>query len=176
MHKSDRSYQRPMTPKLAFRRGKREREERPASKHQIRPGDGIWAGRRGVGRLDPRRENKKQGKSGDRERGRIEKVTEKNIGAQTEAARQSRATPPMTKQNEESTTCTWTGDHNRHAQRPDDGGGWDARSWTGARCFECVPSTGVRRHRFVGDPPQRTFSLQLGWLLGVLQWWVRWRE
>ena len=37
------------------------------SKHQIRPADGKWTGRRGVGRLNPRRENKMQGKNGDRE-------------------------------------------------------------------------------------------------------------
>ena len=43
------------------------------SKHQIRPGDGRWTGRRGVGRLNPRRENKIQGNNGDRERGEIEK-------------------------------------------------------------------------------------------------------
>ena len=47
------------------------------NKHQIRPGDGRRAGRRGVGRLNPRRENKIQRKNGDRERGKIEKVTER---------------------------------------------------------------------------------------------------
>ena len=47
-----------MTPKLAYstvqqystvqyRRGKREEGEEPVSKHQIRPGDGRWTGRRG---------------------------------------------------------------------------------------------------------------------------------
>ena len=41
--------------------------------------------------------------------------------------------------------CAWTGDRSCHTQRPDDGGGWDARSWTGAaRCLECVRSTRVR--------------------------------
>ena len=44
------------------------------SKHQIRPGDGRWTGRRGVGRLDPRREKEIQGKNGDRERGKMEKA------------------------------------------------------------------------------------------------------
>ena len=62
-----------MAPKLEYRRGKREEGEEPVSKHQIRPGDGRWAGRRGVGRLNPRRETKIQGKNGDRERGEIEK-------------------------------------------------------------------------------------------------------
>ena len=47
------------------------------SEHQIRPGDGRWTGRRGEGRLNPRRANKTQGMNGDRERGRIEKVTER---------------------------------------------------------------------------------------------------
>ena len=47
------------------------------SKHQIRPGDGRWTGRRGVGRLNPRRENKMQGKNGDREREKIRKVAER---------------------------------------------------------------------------------------------------
>ena len=43
------------------------------SKHQIRPGDERWTGRRGVGRLNPRRENKIQGKNGDREGGKLKK-------------------------------------------------------------------------------------------------------
>ena len=64
-----------MTSKLAYstvqcsavqhRRGKREEGEEPVSKHQIRPGDGRWTGRRGVGRLNPRRENKLEGNNGD---------------------------------------------------------------------------------------------------------------
>ena len=36
------------------------------SKHQICPVDGRWTGRRGVRLLNPRRENKIQGKNGDR--------------------------------------------------------------------------------------------------------------
>ena len=47
------------------------------SKHQICPGDGRWTGRRGVGRLNPRRESKIQGKNGDREGGTLKKVAEK---------------------------------------------------------------------------------------------------
>ena len=48
------------------------------SKHQIRPGDGRWTGRRGAGRLNPCHENKIQGKNGDnRERGKIEKVKQR---------------------------------------------------------------------------------------------------
>ena len=62
---------------VQHRRGKREEGEEPASKHQIRPGDGRWTGRRGVGWLNPRRESKIQGKNGDRERGKIEKVAER---------------------------------------------------------------------------------------------------
>ena len=61
------------------------------SKHQIRPGDGRWTGRCGVGRLNPRRENKIQGKNGDRERGKIEKVTEKRTSLARERRRRSRA-------------------------------------------------------------------------------------
>ena len=47
-----------MTPKQVYRRGKRGGGEDPVSKHQIRSGNGRWAGRRGVGRLTPRRETK----------------------------------------------------------------------------------------------------------------------
>ena len=47
-----------MAPKPAYRRGKREGGEEPVSKHQIRSGHGRWEGRRGVGRLNPRRETK----------------------------------------------------------------------------------------------------------------------
>ena len=85
------------------------------------------------------RQERGQGKGKNRKSHR----EEENIGAQTEAARQSRAAPPATTQNEESSTCAWAGDYSCHAHRPDDGGGWDARSWTGARCFECIRSTGV---------------------------------
>ena len=61
-----------MTPKLAYRHGKRKEGEEPVSKHQIHPGDGRWTGRRRMERLSPRRESKIQGKNGDRERGKIE--------------------------------------------------------------------------------------------------------
>ena len=63
-----------MTQKLAYRRGKREGGERHVSEHQIRSGDGRWAGRRGVGRLNPRRETKVKGKTRDREREMKQKV------------------------------------------------------------------------------------------------------
>ena len=46
------------------------------SKHQIRPGDGRWEGRRGVGRLNPRRETKIKGRKGDRER-EMKEVTDR---------------------------------------------------------------------------------------------------
>ena len=73
-----------MTSKLEYstvqhRRGKREEGEESVSKHQIRPGDGRWTGRRGVGRLNPRRENNIQGKNEDKERVKIENVTERNV-------------------------------------------------------------------------------------------------
>ena len=58
---------------VQYRRGKQEEGEAPVSKHQVRPGDGRWTGRREVGRLNPRRESKIQGKNGDKERGRMEK-------------------------------------------------------------------------------------------------------
>ena len=87
------------TPKLAYRRGKREGGEEPGGKHQIRPGDGRWTGRRGVGRLNPRRENKKQGKNGDRERGKIEKVTERRKVAR-KRRRRSRAERRLMRQSE----------------------------------------------------------------------------
>ena len=64
-----------MAPKLAYRRGKREGGEEPVSKHQIRSGDGRWEGRRGVGRLNPRRETKTKGRNGDREREIREEAT-----------------------------------------------------------------------------------------------------
>ena len=44
------------------------------SKHQVRSEDGRWTGRRGVGRLNPRRETKIQGKDGNRGREMREKV------------------------------------------------------------------------------------------------------
>ena len=66
-----------MAPKLAYRRGKREGGEEPASKHQIRSGDGRWEERRGEGRLNPRRETKTKGRNGDREKEMKEEVTDK---------------------------------------------------------------------------------------------------
>ena len=61
------------------------------SKHQISPGDGRWTGRRGVERLNPRRENKSQGKNGDREKGKIEKVTERRKRLARKRRRRGRA-------------------------------------------------------------------------------------
>ena len=61
------------------------------SKHQIRPGDGRWTGRRGVGRLNPRRGNKIQGKNGDRERGKIGKVEERKKKLARKRRRRGRA-------------------------------------------------------------------------------------
>ena len=85
-----------MAPNLAYRSVKREGGEAPGSKHHIRFGDGKWAGRRGMRRLNPRRETKIQGTNGDRGRGMREKSQIGEIlGAQTEAARQSRVKPPV---------------------------------------------------------------------------------
>ena len=66
-----------MAPKLAYHRGKREGGKESARKHQIRPENGRWAGPRGVGRLNPRRETKIQGKNGGGERGIKDRVTER---------------------------------------------------------------------------------------------------
>ena len=49
-----------MASELAYHRGKREKGEEAVSKHQIRSQNERWAGRRGVGRLNPRRESKIQ--------------------------------------------------------------------------------------------------------------------
>ena len=48
--------------------GKREDEENPGSKHQIRPRQGGWTGRRGAGRPNPFRETKIPGANVGRER------------------------------------------------------------------------------------------------------------
>ena len=61
------------------------------SKHQICPGDGRWTGRRGVGRLNPRREKRMQGKNGDREGGKTEKVAERTKSLAHKRRRRGRA-------------------------------------------------------------------------------------
>ena len=76
---------------VQYRRGKREEGEEPVSKHQIRPGDGRWTGRRGVGRLNSRRENKVQGKHGDREGGKNEKVAKRRKNFARKRRRRGRA-------------------------------------------------------------------------------------
>ena len=157
-----------MAPKLAYRRGKREGGEEPVSKHQIRSGDGTWERRRGVGRLNPRREAKTKGKNRDREREMREEVTNRRKVLARKRRRRGRADRRLLRQRERRNRARARGreiivaTHNVRTMAV------DARSWTGARCFECVRSAGVRRHRSTGDPPQWTFSLQPGWLLGVL--------
>ena len=65
-----------MAPKLLYLHGnKQEGGEEPVDKNQIRPGDGRWAGRRGVGRSDPRREIKIKGKKEDKGRRTRKKIT-----------------------------------------------------------------------------------------------------
>ena len=76
---------------VQHRHGKREEGQEPASKHQICPGDGTWTGRRGVERLNPRRENKVQGKNGDREGVKIEKVAERRKSLARKRRRRDRA-------------------------------------------------------------------------------------
>ena len=80
-----------MAPKLSYRRGKREGGEEPASKHQIRSGDGRWEGRRGVGRLNPRRETKTKGRNGDKKREMREEVTNRRKFLARKRRRQGRA-------------------------------------------------------------------------------------
>ena len=77
------------------------------------------------------RQEREQGKGKHRKSHKEEDT----FGAQTEAARQSRDAPLATKKNEQSSTCAWTGNHSCHAQRPDDGGGWDARELDGRSMF-----------------------------------------
>ena len=61
------------------------------SKHQIRSGDGRWEGRRGVGRLNPRRETKTKGRNGDRERKMREEVTNRRKFLARKQRRRGRA-------------------------------------------------------------------------------------
>ena len=69
------------------------------SKHQIRSVDGRWAGRRGVGRLNPRREAKLEGKNGDRESEILYKVTERKFLAR-KRRRRGRAKRRLLRQSE----------------------------------------------------------------------------
>ena len=80
-----------MAPKLAFRRGKREGGEEPVSKHKICSGDGRWEGRRGVERLNPRRETKTKGRNGDREREMKEEVKNRRKALARKRRRRGRA-------------------------------------------------------------------------------------
>ena len=70
------------------------------SKHQIRPGDGRWEGRRGVGRLNPRRETKTKGRNGDREREMKEEVTNRRKFLARKRRRQGRAERRLLRQRE----------------------------------------------------------------------------
>ena len=88
-----------MASKLAYRRGKREGGEEPLSKHQIRSGDGRWAGRRKLGRLNSRRETNIQRKNGDRERGVIGKVKERRKLLARKQRRRGRAERRLLRQN-----------------------------------------------------------------------------
>ena len=89
-----------MAPKLAYRRGKRERGEEPVSKHQIRSGDGRWEERRGMGRLNPRRETKTKGRNGDREREMKEEVTDRIKFLARKRRRRGRAERRLLRQRE----------------------------------------------------------------------------
>ena len=89
-----------MASKLAYRRGKREGGEEPVSKHQIRPGDGRWVGRRGMGRLNPRRETKTKGRNGDGEREMKEEVTDRRKFLARKRRRRGRAERRLLRQRE----------------------------------------------------------------------------
>ena len=89
-----------MAPKLAYRRGKREGGEEPVSKHQIRSGDGRWEERRGVGRLNPRRETKTKGRNGDREKEMKEEVTDRRKFLARKRRRRGRAEQRLLRQRE----------------------------------------------------------------------------
>ena len=80
-----------MAPELAYRRGKREGGEEPASKHQVRSGDGRWEERRGVGRLNPRRETNTKGRNRDREIEMREEVTNRRKVLARKRRRRGRA-------------------------------------------------------------------------------------
>ena len=89
-----------MAPKLAYRRGKREGGEEPVSKHRIRSGDGRWEERRGVGRLNPRRETKTKGRNGDREKEMKEEVTDRRKFLARKRRRRGRAERRLLRQRE----------------------------------------------------------------------------
>ena len=148
-----------MAPKLAYRRGKREGGEDRVNKHQIRSGYGRWEGRRGVGRLNPRRETKTKGSNGDREREMREEVKNRIKVLARKRRRRGRAERRLVRQRQRKNRArareceVIVATHNLRTMAVDGKHG----------------SAGVRRHRSTGDPPQWTFSLQPGWLLGVLQ-------
>ena len=66
-----------VAPRLAYHHRKRGEKEEPGSKHQIRSGNGRSAGRRGVGRPNPRRETEFKGNTGNRERRIFENITKR---------------------------------------------------------------------------------------------------
>ena len=70
------------------------------NKHQIRYVDGRWAGRCGLGRLNPRRETKTKGKNRDREREMREKVTNRIKFLARKRRRQGRAERRLLRQAE----------------------------------------------------------------------------
>ena len=154
-------------------RGKREEGEEPVSKHQIRPGDGRWTGRRGVGRLNPRRENKIQGKNRDREGGKLKKSQKgetfwkilarkrrRRGRAERRRVRQGKRRNRARAREREIVVAT----HNVRTMAVDGTHGV-------GRALDVLSVYDRLGCDVIGlqDPPQRTFSLQSGWLLGVLQ-------
>ena len=105
------------TPLRAYQRSWRQNlrtaeESGREAKHKIRSGDRRWSGRRGVGRLNPRRETKIQGKIGDREMGIREQVTNRRKLLARKRRRRGRAALPTTKREEELSKYARAGDHN----------------------------------------------------------------
>ena len=159
-----------MAPKLAYRRGKRERGEEPVSKHQIRPGDGRWEGRRGVGRLNPRRETKTKGRNGDRER-EMKEVTDRSKFLARKRRRRGRAERRLLRQRERRNQARARGreitvaTHNVRTMAVDGkhgvGRALDVLSVYDRLGCDVI---GLQETRRSGH-----FSLQSGWLLGVLQ-------
>ena len=89
-----------MAPKLVYRLGKREGGEEPVSKHHIRSRDGKWEGRRGLRRLNPRRETKTKGRNGDRERKMREEVKNRRKFLARKRRRRGRAERRLLRQRE----------------------------------------------------------------------------
>ena len=144
------------------------------SKHQIRPGGGRWTGRRGVGRLNPRRENKIQGKNGDGEGRKLKKSqgeTSWKILAR-KRRRRGRAERRRLQQSKRRNRARARGreiavaTHNVRTMAVDGTHGV-GRALDVLSVYDRLGCDIIGL--FAGNPSKRTVSLQPGWLLGVLQ-------